>query len=141
MAGGEPHNSRAPQPRGDCIPTWGGQDGAVAVCLGLRSTSVGRCLGDSQVAPGWIRGEWVQVYNPYRVKSIHIAAYSVMYISYTSVTLFRVVNPDFYLPLVQFPLWSQMRCREREFLHRPGMGERHDYGLGLTGAGMARVGE
>ena len=32
----------------------------------------------------------------------------------------RVVNPSiFYLPLVHFPLWSQMRCREREFLHRP----------------------
>ena len=80
MARGEPHNSRAPQPRGDCIPTWGGQDGAVAVCLGLRSTSVGRCLRDNQVAPGWIRGEWVQVYDPCRVKSIRIAAYSDMYI-------------------------------------------------------------
>ena len=41
--------------------------------------------------------------------------------SYSSVTLSRVVNPDFYLPLVHFPLWSQMRCREREFLHRPGI--------------------
>ena len=67
------------------------------------------------------RGEWVQVYNPCRVKSICIAAYSVMYISYSSVTSFRVVNPDFYLPLVHFPLWSQMRCRERKFLHRPGI--------------------
>ena len=109
-------------------PNLGGQDGAVAVSLALRSTSVGRCLGDSQVAPGWIRGEWVQVYNPSRVKSIHIAVYSVMYISYTYVTSFRVVNPDFYLPLVHFLLWSQMRCREREFIHRPEMGERHDYG-------------
>ena len=28
----------------------------------------------------------------------------------------RVVNPSiFYLPLVHFPLWSQMRCREWEF--------------------------
>ena len=28
----------------------------------------------------------------------------------------RVGNPSiFYLPLVHFPLWSQMRCREREF--------------------------
>ena len=41
--------------------------------------------------------------------------------SYSSITLSRVVNPDFYLPLVHFPLWSQMRCREREFLHRPGI--------------------
>ena len=59
--------------------------------------------------------------------------------SYFSVTPFRVVNPAFYLSLVHFPLWSQMRCREREFLHRPGIGERHVYGLGVTGAGMARV--
>ena len=69
----------APTMRG-LHPNLGGQDGAVAVSLALRSTSVGRCLGDSQVAPGWIRGEWVQVYNPCRVKSIRIAAYSVMYI-------------------------------------------------------------
>ena len=58
------------------------------------------------------------MYNPCRVKSIRIAAYSVMYIFYTSVTSFRVVNPAFYLPLVRFFLWSQMRCREREFPHR-----------------------
>jgi len=51
-----------------------------------------------------------------------------VYFSYTSVISFRVVNPDFYLPLVHFPLWSQLRCREREFLHRPGMGEIYDYG-------------
>ena len=38
-------------------PTLGGQDGAVAVSLAVRSTSVGRCLEDSQVTPGWIRGE------------------------------------------------------------------------------------
>ena len=48
--------------------------------------------------------------------------------SYSSVTTSRVVNPDFYLPLVNFPLWSQLRCREREFLHQPGMGERYVYG-------------
>ena len=79
MAGGEPHNSRAPQPLRGCIPTWGDRNGAVAVSLALQSASVGRCLGDSQVAPSWIRGEWVQVYNPCRVKTICIAAYSVMY--------------------------------------------------------------
>ena len=33
MAGGEPHNSRAPQPRRGCIPTWGDRNGAVAVSL------------------------------------------------------------------------------------------------------------
>jgi len=80
------------------------------------------------MAPGWPRGVWVQVYMLCRVKTIRIAAYSVMYISYSSVTSSRVVNPAFYLPLVHFPLWSQLRCREREFLHRPGMGERQDYG-------------
>jgi hypothetical protein len=61
-------------------PNLEGQDGAVAVSLALRSASLGRCLGDSQVAPCWIRGEWVQVYNPCRVKTIRIAAYSIMYI-------------------------------------------------------------
>ena len=30
---GEPHNSRAPQPRRGCIPTWGDRNGAVAVSL------------------------------------------------------------------------------------------------------------
>ena len=33
MAGGEPHNSRAPQPRRGCIPTWGDRNGVVAVSL------------------------------------------------------------------------------------------------------------
>ena len=79
MARGEPHNSRATSCEG-MHPNLEGQDGAVAVSLALRSASVGRCLGDSQVAPSWIRGEWVQVYNPCRVKSIRIAAYSDMYI-------------------------------------------------------------
>ena len=61
-------------------PNLEGQDGAVAVSLALQSASVGRCLGYSQVAPGWIRSEWIQVYNPCMVKTIRIAAYSVMYI-------------------------------------------------------------
>ena len=34
----------------------------------------------SELSAGWRRGEWVQVYNPCRVKTIRIAAYSVMYI-------------------------------------------------------------
>jgi len=67
------------------------------------------------------------MYNPCKMKTIRIAAYSVMYISYSSGASSRVVNPDFYLPLVHFPLWSQMRCREREFLHRPGF-DRCRYG-------------
>ena len=33
MAGGGPHNTRAPQPRGGCTPTWGDRNGAVAVSL------------------------------------------------------------------------------------------------------------
>ena len=33
MAGGEPHNSRALQPRRGCIPTWGDRNGVVAVSL------------------------------------------------------------------------------------------------------------
>ena len=76
----------APTTRGS-HPNLGRQDGAVAVSLALRSASVGRCLGDSQVAPGWIRGEWVQVYNPCRVKTIRIATYSVMYNSGSGTTL------------------------------------------------------
>ena len=48
-------------------------DGAVAVSF------VDWCLGEGQVALGRICGEWVQVYNPCRVKTIRIAAYSVMY--------------------------------------------------------------
>ena len=49
------------------------QDGAVAISF------IDWCLGEGRVAPGWIRGERVQVYNPGRVKTIRIAAYSVMY--------------------------------------------------------------
>ena len=47
MARGEPHNSRATSCEG-MHPNLGGQDGAVAVSLTLRSASVGRCLGVSQ---------------------------------------------------------------------------------------------
>ena len=57
---------------GGRAPNWE-QDGVVAVSF------VGWCLGEGRVAPGRIRGEWVQVYNPCRVKTIRIAAYSVMY--------------------------------------------------------------
>ena len=44
------------------------QDGAVAVSF------VDRCLGEGRAVPGRIRGEWVQVYNPCRVKTIRVAA-------------------------------------------------------------------
>ena len=76
MAGGGPHNSRA----ASCErmhPNLGEQDGAVAVSFVL-SRLVPR--GQSELLAGWRRGEWVQVRNPCRVKTIHIAAYSVMYI-------------------------------------------------------------
>ena len=55
----------------------GGQDGAVAVSLVL-SRPVPR--SQSELSAGWRRGEWVQVRNSCRVKTIRIAAYSVMYI-------------------------------------------------------------
>ena len=42
--------------------------------------SVDRCLDVSRMASGWQQFEWVQVYNPCRVKTIRIAAYSVKYI-------------------------------------------------------------
>ena len=67
-------------------PTAGGcapdreQDGVVAVSF------IDWCLEEGRVAPGRIRGEWVQVYNPCRVKTIHIVAYSVMYNSRSSPT-------------------------------------------------------
>ena len=60
-------------------PTAGGRapnrehDGVVAVSF------IDWCLGEGRVALGRIRGEWVQVYNPCRVKTIRIAAYSVTY--------------------------------------------------------------
>ena len=68
------------QPRGDLLQkdasqTRGEQDGAVAISF----VTVDRCLRVSRVIPGWHRGEWVQVYNPCGVKTIRIAAYSVMY--------------------------------------------------------------
>ena len=106
-------------------PNLGGQDGVVAVSLVL-SRPVPR--SQSELSAGWRRGEWVHVRNPYRVKNYTYSRVLGHVHSYSSVTSSRVVNPAFYLPLVHFPLWSQLRCREREFLHRPGMGEIYDYG-------------
>ena len=65
------HNPGRPR-AGGRIPNQK-QDGAI------DASFVDWCLGDTQVAPSWIRGEWVQVYNPCRVKTIRIATYSVMY--------------------------------------------------------------
>ena len=73
---GGPHNSRATS----CArlhPNLGEQDGAVAVSLVL-SRLVPR--SQSKLLAGWRWGEWVQVCNPCMVKTIRIAAYSVMYI-------------------------------------------------------------
>ena len=50
----------------------------------------------SELLAGWFRGEWVQVYNPYRcrVKTIRIAAYSVMYISGSGFTSYSSYTHD-----------------------------------------------
>ena len=67
-------------------PSAGGRDpnreqgGVVAaIFVAGASGSVGRRVG-------WRRGEWIQVYNPCRVKTICIAAYSVMYNSKSGFT-------------------------------------------------------
>ena len=67
---------------GGRIPDLGEQDGAVAVSFVI----VDRCLGVSRVIPGWFRGEWDKVYNPCRVKTICITAYSIMYNSESGFT-------------------------------------------------------
>ena len=68
---------RDPQPRkihcGECILPRECR----MVLSWLGSHGCGLCL--SRLAPG-LQPEWVQVYNPCRVNTIHIAAYSVMYI-------------------------------------------------------------
>ena len=58
-------------------PNLGGQDGVVAVILVLSRLGPQSQL---ELSAGWRRGEWVQVYNPCMVKTIRIAAYSIMYI-------------------------------------------------------------
>jgi len=67
---------RDPQPRnircGECIPPR--ECGMVLSWLG--SHGCGLCL--SRLIPG-LQPEWVQVYNPCRVKTIHIVAYSVLF--------------------------------------------------------------
>jgi len=57
---------------GECIPPRG----SMMVPLWLESLGCGLRL--SRLAPG-LQPEWVQVYNPCRVKTICIAAYSVIY--------------------------------------------------------------
>ena len=63
--------------REDASQPWGTGYGIVAVSLVL-SRWVPQC--QSELSSGWRWGEWVQVYNPCRVKTIRIAAYSIMYI-------------------------------------------------------------
>ena len=63
-----PHNSRATSYE-EMNPNLGGQDGAVAVSLVL-SRLVPR--SESQLSASWRRGEWVQVCNSCRVKTICI---------------------------------------------------------------------
>ena len=82
------------------------QDGAVAVSF------IGWSLGEGRVTPGRIRGEWVRVYNPCRVKTICIAAYSVMYNSGSGPT--NVVRTTYtFLPpsSTTFPAWIAAEVR------------------------------
>jgi len=70
-------------------PDPGKQDGAMATSSRCQQTGASEIVG---VAAGYPRGEWVQVYKLCRVKTVCVAAYSVMY------------NPTFLLlPLVSFP--------------------------------------
>ena len=64
------------------VPSW------------LESQRCGLCL--SRLAPG-LQPEWVQVYNPCRMKTIRIAAYSVMYIP-TLLLLYLVYYTLIFLP-------------------------------------------
>ena len=48
----------------------------------------------SELLAGWFRGEWEHVYNPCRVKTICIAAYSVMYISGSGFTSYSSSTHD-----------------------------------------------
>ena len=107
-ARGEPHNSRATSCEG-MHPNLEGQDGAVAVSLAIRSASVGRCLGDSWSSLPTRFGA-----SGYRCTTLQGENYTYSRVlghvhSYSSVSSSRVENPNFYLPLVHFPLWSQMR--------------------------------
>jgi hypothetical protein len=72
------------------------------------------------VPPGWIRFEWVQVYNPWRVKTIRIAASSVMDNPTLLLLLFVSVTHVFYLSLLMTTCLGQLRCKEWEFSHRLG---------------------
>jgi hypothetical protein len=59
---------------GGCAQDLGKSDGAMAPSPVL----VDRCFIAQSADPGWRQFEWVHVYNPYRVKTICIAAFSVM---------------------------------------------------------------
>jgi hypothetical protein len=61
------------------------------------------------------------VYNPCRVKTIRIAASSVMDIRTPLLLLLVSVTHDFYLPLEYLPARGQLRCKERESSHRLGV--------------------
>jgi hypothetical protein len=60
------------------------------------------------------------VYNPCRVKTIRIAASSVMDIPTPLLLLLVSVTLDLYLPLEHCPARGQLRCEERESSHRLG---------------------
>jgi hypothetical protein len=74
----------------------------------------------SRLISDWCRFEWVQVDNPCRVKSIRIAASSVMDNPTLLLLLLVSVTLDFHLPLEWLPARGQLRCEERESSHRLG---------------------
>jgi hypothetical protein len=69
---------------------------------------------------GWLQFEWVQVYNPCRVKTIRIAAFSIMDNPTLLLLLLVSVTHLFYLPLVMTSCLGQLWCEEWEFSHRLG---------------------
>ena len=80
----------------------------------------------SELLASWFWAEWVQVYNPCRVKTICIAAYSVMYISSSGFTSQSSSTHDISTSLQSTVLLGQqLRCGEREFPHQTRVGLLH----------------
>ena len=92
---------------------------------------------------GFIQGEWVQVYNPCRVKTIRIAAYSVIYNSGSGPTnVVRYTYILFYLPLVHFPARIAAEVRG-EGVPAPNLGSlvvAEVRESGVQNVGTARIG-
>jgi hypothetical protein len=71
----------------------------------------------SWVTSGWLRFEWVQVYNPCRVKTISIAVSSFMNNPTLLLLLLVSATHAFYLPLVVTFCIGQLRHEGWEFSH------------------------